>query len=109
MHAKRRKNILKDVKGYTYGRKKLIKFAKQSLLKAGAHAFRDRRKKKRTARQTWNIKINAAARLCGLTYGALIDGLKKQKIILNRKMLANLGEHHKEAFAHLTTLLKKST
>ncbi|MFA6098160.1 MAG: 50S ribosomal protein L20 [Patescibacteria group bacterium] len=103
-HSKRRANLLKRTKGFRWGRKSKIKLAKTAVLKAGVHAYRDRRKKKRVFRRLWNIKINAAARLNGLTYSKLMYGLKKAKINLDRKSLANLAEHEPQAF---TALLKE--
>ena len=68
IHSKNRRNILKQTKGYKWGRKKLIKLAKTAVNKAGAYAYRDRRAKKRTARALWQVQINAAAREHGLSY-----------------------------------------
>jgi len=107
MHVKHRRNILKATAGFKLGRKKLIKLAKTAATKAGQHAYVDRRKKKRTIRGLWNIKINASAREVGLKYGALIHDLKDQKIMLNRKMLASLGEHQSEIFKQLVMSIKK--
>lgn len=98
-HTKRRRNTLVKTKGFRWGRKKLIKLAKTAVTKAGAHAYRDRRVKKRTARTLWQVKINAAARLNGTTYSRLMNGLKKNKIEIDRKILADLAEHNPEIFA----------
>ena len=106
MHAKRRRNLLKDVKGFGYGRKKLVKVAKQALTKALAHSYVDRRRKKRDFRRLWNIKINAAACEAGTTYANLIHGLKEKNIILNRKILAELGEKHKDVFQQVVAAIK---
>ena len=95
---KRRKNLLKKTKGYRWGRKSKPKLAKVAAIKAGVHAYNDRRKKKRTTRNLWNIKINAAARERGMTYGTFMRALKNAKIELNRKMLAELAEHEPKAF-----------
>jgi len=97
-HTKRRRNILVKAKGFKWGRKKLIKIAKTAITKAGAHAYRDRRVKKRTARALWQIKINAAARENNTTYGKLIDSLLKNKVELDRKILADLAENNPEVF-----------
>lgn len=98
-HAKRRRNILKKAKGYKWGRKSKLKLAKTAVVKAGAYAYRDRRTKKRAARELWNIKINAAAREQGTTYSRLINGLKNTKVALDRKILADFAVHHPKLFA----------
>src|SRR3989339_115146 len=92
-HVKRRKNLLKQTKGFRWGRKSKIKLAKTAALKAGVHAYRGRKEKKREYRRLWNIKINAAAREHGLSYSKFIFALKKANINLDRKSLANLAEH----------------
>lgn len=101
MHVKGRRNLLKKVKGYKWGRKKLIKLAKTAQTKAGAHAFMDRRKKKRTNRGLWQIKINAFVREQGLSYSRFIDALKKNKIELDRKVLADLAVNNKKVLAKI--------
>ncbi len=105
-HVKRRKVILKKTKGFKWGRKNLLKLAKNASTKAGAHAYRDRKVKKRTARQLWQIKINAAARQHETTYGKFMDGLKKAKIELDRKILADLAENNPKVFEAIVKLLK---
>jgi len=105
-HTKKRKKLLSKTKGYKWGRKKKIKEAKTAVLKAGAHAYRDRRKKKRTFRRLWQIKINAAARLNGTTYSQFIDKLKKAKVDIDRKILANLAEHNPEIFSKIVDKVK---
>ncbi|MFA4941385.1 MAG: 50S ribosomal protein L20 [Patescibacteria group bacterium] len=95
-HVKKRKSLLKKVKGYKWGRKKLIKAAKTATMKAGVHAYTDRKKKKRTARQLWQIKINAFTREYGLSYSKFINKLKTEKIDLDRKTLADLAANNKE-------------
>ncbi|MFA5886854.1 MAG: 50S ribosomal protein L20 [Patescibacteria group bacterium] len=107
IHVKRRKNILKDVKGYKWGRKKLIKLAKTARTKAGAHAYTDRRKKKRTMRGLWQIKINAFVRNHDLSYSRFIDLLKKNKVEIDRKILADLAVKDKEVLAALIATIKK--
>ena|SRR3990167_7658126 len=101
MHVKKRGNLLKVAKGFSLGRKNLMRRARQAVTKALSHAYVDRRKKKRTSRNLWNIKINAGARNCGLTYSAVIHNLKTHKSTLDRKILAHLAEHHPEIFAKL--------
>ena len=98
MHTKRRSNILKETKGYYAGHKNLIRLAKTAVMKAGQHAFRDRRRKKGVNRRIWNVQINAAARLNGTKYSTLINGLKKKNIELDRKILADLANNNPEVF-----------
>ncbi|MFA6228224.1 MAG: 50S ribosomal protein L20 [Patescibacteria group bacterium] len=106
MHAKRRKNLLKTTKGFERGRKKLIKLAKTASLKAGANALRDRRAKKRTTRALWQIQLNAAVREHGLSYSKFIAGLKKAKIDLDRKVLAQLAQKKPKIFAKIVEKVK---
>jgi large subunit ribosomal protein L20 len=105
-HVKRRNRLLKQTKGYRWGRKSKSKLAKVAVLKAGAHAYRDRRKKKRTFRRLWNIRINAGARELNITYSALIAKLKTAKIELDRKSLADLAMNDPAAFAEVVKLTK---
>jgi large subunit ribosomal protein L20 len=106
LHNKRRKNILKRTKGFAGGPKKLIAAAQTSDTKAGAHAYRDRRVKKRLARQNWDVRINAAARLNETSYSKLIGALKKQKINVNRKVLAQIAEQYPEVFKFIVNTVK---
>ncbi len=96
-HARREK-ILKYVKGFRWGRKSKERAAKEALLHAWTNAFRGRKEKKRTMRALWNVKINAAARMLGVTYSVLISKLKAKNVIIDRKVLADLAEHQPEAF-----------
>jgi large subunit ribosomal protein L20 len=105
-HLKHRKNLLKQVKGYRWGRKSKIKLARVAMLKAGVYAYRDRRAKKRLARQLWQVKINAASRDNGLSYSKLSGALKKAKIDLDRKILADLAENHPAVFAKIVEAVK---
>ena len=98
-HLKRRRRLMKRVKGFEAGRKNLIKLAKTAVLKAGAHAYRDRRVKKRTMRGLWQIRINAATREYGLSYSAFIFALKKKAIKLDRKVLSQIAVKHPQIFA----------
>ncbi len=98
---------MQRTKGYRWGRKNLIKLAQTAETKAGAHAYRDRRVKKRTARRLWNIKINAGARAHDVSYSKLIKQLKDAKIELDRKSLAYLAEHQPETFATLVKQVSK--
>ena len=97
--TKKRRNFLKLTKGYRWGRKNKIKLAKPAVRKAGAYAFRDRRVKKRIARRTWQIKLNAAVRVFGITYSRFIAVLKTKEIELDRKVLSMIAEKHPEVFA----------
>lgn len=104
--TKHRRNIQKLTKGYEAGRKNLVKMAKTAIKKAGAHAYRDRRVRKRDFRALWEIQINAGARLNGLSYSKLIGALNKKGIKLNRKMLAELTGKFPQVFAKLVESVK---
>ncbi|HSR89023.1 MAG TPA: 50S ribosomal protein L20 [Candidatus Udaeobacter sp.] len=106
LHSKRRRGILKHTRGFKWGRKSKIKVAKVAKMKAGQHAFSDRRQKKRTNRGIWNVRINAAVREFGLSYSRLIDALKKNNIALDRKILAELAEKHGSVFAKIVESVK---
>ncbi|QQG46063.1 MAG: 50S ribosomal protein L20 [Candidatus Niyogibacteria bacterium] len=95
---KRRRKILKYAKGYKWGAKSKERTANERLLHAWSNAFADRRKKKGNFRRLWQTKINAGARVSGLNYSKLVSALKKADIRLDRKMLAELAEHHPEVF-----------
>lgn len=97
----RRKKVLKKAKGYVGGRRRLFRTAKETVLRAGAFAYRDRRQKKRRFRSLWIIRINAAARALGLSYTAFMNGLKKAGVTLDRKILAELAVKDQAAFAKL--------
>ena len=96
---KKRERLLKQTKGYKWGRKSKEREARQALMKAWTYSYRDRRTKKRDFRRLWQAKINAAARENNTTYSILIHALKKKNIILNRKILADLAENEPEAFS----------
>lgn len=106
-HVKKRRKLLKAVKGYKWGRKKLIRLAKTARTKAGAHAYIDRRKKKRTMRGLWQIKIGAFVREQGLSYSRFINLLHTNKVEIDRKILADLAVNDKETLAALIAKLKK--
>lgn len=106
-HLKRRKNILKRTKGFMWGRKSKIKIAKTAATKAGAYAYRDRRNKKRVMRRLWQVRINAAARLNGLSYSRLMDGLKKAGITIDRKILSKLAADKPNTFRAIVEAAKK--
>ena len=96
---KRHKKVLKQAKGYYGARSRIYRVAKQAVIKAGQYAYRDRRQRKRQFRQLWIARINAAARVNGLSYSRLIDGLNKASITVDRKVLADLAVNEKESFA----------
>ncbi len=104
-HKKRRK-ILKLAKGYMWNRKNRYKVAKDAVRHALAHAYVDRRRKKGNFRALWNIQINAATREQGLSYSKFIDGLKKNKIELDRKVLADLAINNPEVFNKILEKVK---
>ena len=102
----RRKKILKLAKGYYGARSRSFKVAKQAVIKAGQYAYRDRRQKKRQFRALWIVRINAGAREHGLSYSRFMAGLKKAAIEIDRKVLADLAMHEKDAFAVLVDQAK---
>jgi large subunit ribosomal protein L20 len=102
----RHKKVLDQAKGYYGARSRTYRMAKQAVIKAGQYAYRDRRQKKRQFRALWIVRINAAARLCGLSYSRLIDGLNKANIELDRKVLADMAVHDHSAFAAVAELAK---
>jgi large subunit ribosomal protein L20 len=97
----RRKKILKAAKGYRLGKSRLYATAKDQVEKSWQYAYRDRRAKKRTFRQLWIARINAACRLSGVSYSVFIQGLHKAQIELNRKSLADMAIHNPNGFADL--------
>lgn len=103
---RRHKKILKQAKGYYGARSRLFRVAKQAVIKAGQYAYRDRRVKKRTFRALWITRINAQARVEGITYSQLIAGLKRANIHLDRRVLADLAVHDKAAFATVAAKAK---
>ena len=92
------KRILVQAKGYYGRRKNTIRIARQAVEKAGQYAYRDRKAKKRNFRALWIVRINAATRMEGLTYGQFMHGLKLAGVELDRKVLADLAVHEPEAF-----------
>jgi len=104
-HAKHKK-VLSEAKGYYGARRKVYRVAKQAVIKAGQYAYRDRRQKKRQFRALWIVRINAAARDCGISYSRLMNGLSVAGIEMDRKMLADLAVHDKPAFAVLAEQAK---
>jgi len=104
---KRRKKVLKQAKGYWGARGNVYTIAKGAVEKGLLHAYRDRKLKKRTFRQLWIIRINAAARQNGTTYSKLINALNKKGVIINRKILASLAVDNPEAFAQIVKFVTK--
>ena len=98
---------MRQVKGYKWGRKNLIKLAKTARTKAGAHAYRDRRKKKRDMRALWQVKINAFVREYGLSYSKFMGSMKIKNIAIDRKILADLAVSNKKVLAEIIAHLKK--
>lgn len=106
-HVKKRKKLLQKTKGYKWGRKNLIKRAKEAVVKAGAHAYVDRKKKKRTARGLWQIKISAFTKEQDLSYSKFMDLLKKNNIQLDRKVLADLAQNNKKVLLNIIETVRK--
>ncbi|AEV95395.1 50S ribosomal protein L20 [Pediococcus claussenii] len=105
---RRRKRILKLAKGYRGAKHIQFKVAKDQVMKSGLYAFRDRRNRKGEFRKLWIARINAAARMNGLSYSKLMHGLKEAGIDINRKMLADLAVNDAAAFTSLADEAKKS-
>lgn len=104
LHSKRRRGILKYTKGFRWGRKSKIKLAKIAKFRAGQFAFEGRRTKKRINRGNWQININAGARQHGVSYSKLMGALKKKKVAIDRKILADLATNHKIIFGKVVEL-----
>ena len=104
---KRKKKFLKRAKGFWGGRRKLYRTARETVQRALAFATRDRKKKKRTFRSLWIVRINAACRKNGISYSSFISGLNRAKVSLDRKSLAELAARDGEAFKQLVDLAKK--
>jgi large subunit ribosomal protein L20 len=105
---KRRKKILKLAKGFRGSHSRLFRTANQQVMKALRNAYRDRRKRKRDFRRLWITRINAAARMHGLSYSQLIGSLKKANIQLNRKMLAQMAILEPAAFEQILAIAKQN-
>jgi len=104
----RHKKILKLAKGYRGARSKIFRVANQAVMKALMYSYAHRKLRKRDFRKLWIARINAAARLNGLSYNRFINGLKKTGIEINRKMLAELAVNDAKAFSELVNLAKNS-
>lgn len=103
---KRRKKVLKQTKGYKWGRKNKYKQAKEALMHAWSYAYRDRRTKKRDRRKLWQIQISEACKKNDISYSKFINLLKKNKIELDRKILAQLVEKKPEIFKKIIEEIK---
>lgn len=103
----RHKKWIKRAKGYRGRRSRVFKIAKEAVLKAGQHAYRDRRKKKANFRQVWQIRINAAVRQHGLSYSRFIHQLRTHNVELDRKVLADLAQKEPAAFKALVDHVQK--
>ncbi|HMW21834.1 MAG TPA: 50S ribosomal protein L20 [Burkholderiaceae bacterium] len=102
----RHKKVLALAKGFRGRRKNVYRIAKQAVMKAGQYAYRDRRAKKREFRRLWIARINAASRALGLTYSRFVAGLKKAKIEVDRKVLADLAVNDPAAFGSIVNQVK---
>ena len=105
---RRKKKVLNRAKGYSGGRSKLYRSATEAVQRALSYAYRDRRARKRDFRKLWITRINAAARLNGMSYSQFINGLKKSHVEINRKMLADIAVNDAEGFAKLAEIAKGS-
>lgn len=105
---KAKKRLFKAAKGYRGGRGNLTRTAKETVLRAGAFAFRDRRARKREFRKLWIIRINAAARQHGLRYSEFMNGLKRSGIELDRKSLSEMAIHDPAGFEQIVEKVKEA-
>jgi len=105
----RKKKIMEAAKGYRGGRSKLWKAAKESVERGWAYAYRDRKQKKRQFRRLWITRINAAARLNGMTYGTFMHGLKLAGIDLDRKVLADIAVRDPESFSRFADAAREAS
>ncbi|MCC2666625.1 MAG: ribosomal protein [Gammaproteobacteria bacterium] len=104
----RHKKVLDKAKGYYGARSRVFRVANQAVIKAAQYSYRDRRVRRREFRSLWIIRINAAARECGLSYSVLMNGLKKAAITIDRKVLADIAVHDRVAFAAIANEAKQS-
>ena len=105
---KKHKKILKRAKGYYGAKHYRFRMAKQAVMKSGMYAYVGRKDRKSNYRKLWITRINAAARMNGITYSNLINGLKKATVVINRKMLAEIAVSDPDAFAKVVELAKKA-
>lgn len=103
---RRKKNILKQAKGFRWGRKSKYKAAKEALMHAWSYAYRDRKVKKRNFRRLWQTQISAACKENDTSYSKFIGGLKKNEIEINRKMLSELAKNNPDIFKAITEKVK---
>ncbi len=108
-HNQKRKKILKDTKGFYGARKSLIRTAKDARRRALTNSYNDRRARKSDFRALWILRINAAARICDISYSRLISGMQKSGISINRKMLADMAVRDFNAFQKLVETVKQKT
>ena len=104
----KKSRLFKQARGYRGGRSKLWRTVRESLLRSWAYSYRDRRQKKRQFRRLWIIRVNAAARMRGMSYSRLINGLKKVSIEINRKQLSELAIHDPAAFDAIVEEARKA-
>ena len=104
---KKHKKVLKRAKGYYGAKHYRFRMAKQAVMKSGKYAYVGRKDKKSNFRKLWIARINAAARMNGLTYSSLINGLKKANVVINRKMLAEIAVTDPKAFTEIANMAKK--
>lgn len=104
----RHKKVIEQAKGYRGRRNNVYRIAKEAVMKAGQYQYRDRRAKKREFRVLWIARINAASRELGLSYSAFMNGLRKASIDIDRKVLADLAVHDKDAFGRIAEQAKAS-
>jgi large subunit ribosomal protein L20 len=104
---KRKKKLIKQAKGYKWGRKSKYRAAKEALMHAWSYAYRDRKVKKRDFRRLWQVKINAICKANDISYSRFISALKKNNIIIDRKILAELAQNHPEIFKKIVEEAKE--
>lgn len=105
---KRKKRFIKLAKGYRGGRSRLYRTARETVQRALAYATRDRKVRKRDFRKLWIARINAAAKQNGISYSRFMNGLKKSKVVIDRKMLAELAVNDAKAFKRLVKMAKET-
>jgi large subunit ribosomal protein L20 len=105
---KRKKRLFQKVKGFVGGRRKLLRTAKEALVRSGVYAFRDRRRRKRDFRRLWIVRLSAAAEMNGLRYSQFIFGLKQAQIELDRKILSEMAIGDPDAFTALIGIVKQA-
>jgi len=104
----KRNKVMKSARGYVAGRRKQFRMAREQVERAGVHAYIDRKKRKRVFRRLWIVRINAAARLHGMSYSHFMNGLKKANIEIDRKQLAELAIQDMAGFAKLAEVVKQA-